>query len=240
MSAPPGAVRPAWVGALAAGLAEDRRPAVDSLRPARGGRRSAVLALFGEGQLGEAPGGAGPEVLLVERALTLRSHPGQIAFPGGAADPGDVDVADTALREAYEECGVLREGVEVLGTLPPAHVTVSGFDVTTVVGWWRTPLAAVPGDPGEVAAVLRVPVADLVDPANRATARHPSGFRGPAFTVAGHLVWGLTAHLLDAVLDLAGWSRPWDVGREVEIPARYLSDRRPSTLARDDGGPDAH
>ncbi|GAB2590860.1 CoA pyrophosphatase [Microlunatus antarcticus] len=232
MSAEP-VVRPSWVGPLAAALAEHAEPWVDVLRPAQGARKSAVLALFGEGP-------SGPEVLLVERALTLRSHPGQIAFPGGAADPGDVDLVDTALREAYEECGVLRDGVEVLGALPAAHVVVSGFDVTAVVAWWRVPLADTPADPGEVAAVLRVPVADLVDPANRVTARHPTGFRGPAFTVAGHLVWGLTAHLLAAVLDLAGWTTPWDDTREVGIPDRYLRDRRPSTLARDTGGPDAH
>lgn len=226
-------LRPAWVTQLAAALAADDRPWADSLRPPQGGRSSAVLALFGEGP-------AGPEVLLVERALTLRSHPGQIAFPGGAVDRGDVDLVDTALREAHEECGVLRDGVEVLGALPAAHVVVSGFDVTAIVGWWRVPLAVTRADPGEVAAVLRVPVVDLVDPANRATARHPTGFRGPAFTVAGHLVWGLTAHLLAAVLDLAGWTTPWDVDREVEIPDRYLTDRRASTLARDTGGPDAH
>ena len=240
---------PAWVARLRTALHEADRPWADVLRPAQGARASAVLALFGEGVDGaERAGGAdgtgatggGPEVLLVERALTLRSHPGQIAFPGGGVDPEDTDLADTALREAYEECGVLRAGVEVLGTLPPAHVRVSGFDVTTVVGWWRVPHAVAPADPAEVAAVLRVRVADLVDPANRATARHPLGFRGPAFSVAGHLVWGLTAHLLDAVLDLAGWSRPWDASREVEIPERYLSDRRARTLARDDGGPDAH
>jgi 8-oxo-dGTP pyrophosphatase MutT (NUDIX family) len=225
--------RPDWVAPLAAALQEPERPWADALRPAQGARPSAVLALFGEGS-------EGPEVLLVERALTLRSHPGQIAFPGGAVDPEDVDLADTALREAYEECGVVREGVEVLGTLPAAHVVVSGFDVTAVVAWWREPHAVEPADPREVAAVLRVPVADLVDPANRVTARHPTGFRGPAFTVAGHLVWGLTAHLLAAVLDLAGWTTPWDDSREAEIPERYLRDRRASTLARDTGGPDAH
>jgi 8-oxo-dGTP pyrophosphatase MutT (NUDIX family) len=225
--------RPAWVEGLATALREHDEPWVDVLRPAQGARQSAVLALFGEGV-------AGPEVLLVERAATLRSHPGQIAFPGGAVDPTDVDLADTALREAYEECGVVRDGVEVLGMLPAAHVVVSGFDVTAVVAWWRLPHAVEPADPREVAAVLRVPVADLVDPANRVTARHPTGFRGPAFTVAGHLVWGLTAHLLAAVLDLAGWTTPWDDSREAEIPERYLRDRRASTLARDTGGPDAH
>ena len=100
------------------------------LRPARGARQSAVLALFGE----RLDGTPGPEVLLVERAATLRSHPGQIAFPGGAVDPDDVDLADTALREAYEECGVVRDGVEVLGMLPRGARRVSGFDVTAVVG----------------------------------------------------------------------------------------------------------
>lgn len=228
-------VRPAWVAPLAAALQDRDGDWVDSLRPAQGARQSAVLALFGEGA-------AGPEVLLVERAGTLRSHPGQIAFPGGAVDPDDVDLVDTALREAYEECGVLRDGVEVLGMLPAAHVVVSGFDVTTVVAWWRVPLAVTPVEVAEVAAVLRVRVADLVDPANRATARHPTGYRGPAFTVADHLVWGLTAHLLAAVLDLAGWTTPWDDSREVKVPDRYLRDRSSilSTPARDLGGPDAH
>lgn len=234
MSAVP-VTRPGWVAPLEAALREHDEPWVDVLRPARGARQSAVLALFGEGP-------RGPEVLLLERAATLRSHPGQIAFPGGAVDPDDVDLADTALREAYEECGVVRDGVEVLGMLPAAHVVVSGFDVTAVVAWWRTPHAVEPVDAREVAAVLRVPVADLVDPANRVTARHPTGFRGPAFTVAGHLVWGLTAHLLAAVLDLAGWTTAWDDTREAEIPERYLRDRSStrSTPAKDLGGPDAH
>ena len=111
---------------------------------------------------------------------------------------------------------------------------MSGFDVSAVVGWWarRSPVSAV--DPREVASVLVVPVAALVDAANRAQVRHPSGYTGPAFVVDGHLIWGLTAHLLDGVLDLAGWQRPWNTGREIEIPARYL------TGLPDHGGPDAH
>ena len=200
---------------------------MDAVRPAKGARQSAVLILL-------ADGAHGPEVLLVERAAHLRSHPGQIAFPGGAVDADDVDLADTALREAAEECGVDRTGVVVLGSLPPAHVAVSGFDVTGVLAWWRHPHAVTPLDPGEVASVLRVPVADLVEPTNRALVRHPSGYTGPAFEVADHLVWGLTAHLLDAVLDLAGWTGPWDRDRTVPIPSRYLRDRPYP------GGPDAH
>lgn len=220
--------RPAWLGPLVAGLQDPgRRAAAVAVRGARGGRPAAVLILIGDGP-------AGPEILFVERAATLRTHAGQIAFPGGAADPGDRDVAATAVREAVEETGVDPRGVEIIGALPPAHVAVSGFDVTAVLGWWRDPSPVGPADPAEVASVEVVSVADLTDPAHRARVRHPSGYTGPAFEVAGHLVWGLTAHFLDAVLDLAGWSRTWDPDRTVEIPARYLTDRLGS------GGADAH
>jgi hypothetical protein len=166
----------------------------------------------------------------------MRTHPGQIAFPGGAADADDLDLADTALREAAEETGLDRSGIEVLGVLPPAHVDVSGFDVTAVIAWWREPSPVAVMDYREAASIDIVPVAVLTDPAHRVRVRHPSGYAGPGFEVNGHLIWGLTAHLLDGVLDLAGWQRPWDRGRVVSIPARYLTDsRRP-----DRGGPDAH
>jgi 8-oxo-dGTP pyrophosphatase MutT (NUDIX family) len=220
--------RPDWLEPLTAALASpERLQQVVAVRPGVGGRAAAVLVLLSEGD-------RGPEILFVERASTLRTHAGQIAFPGGAADPGDTDLVDTALREAEEEVGVQRAGVEVLGLLPAAHVAVSGFDVTAVLGWWRDRGLARAVDAREVASVPVVPVADLTDPANRASVRHPSGYTGPGFEVQGHLIWGLTAHLLDGVLDLAGWQRPWDTARRVAIPGRYLSDRS------DLGGPDAH
>jgi 8-oxo-dGTP pyrophosphatase MutT (NUDIX family) len=233
------AARPGWLAPLEAALqTPERVQRVVSVRPGVGGRPAAVLVLL-------ASGDAGPEVLFVERSATLRTHAGQIAFPGGAADPSDVDLVDTALREAEEEAGVQRAGVEVLGLLPPAHVAVSGFDVTAVVGWWREPGLVGPVDAREVASVPVVPVAELTDPANRVSVRHPSGYTGPAFEVAGHLIWGLTAHLLDGVLELAGWQRPWDDSRRVAIPARYMTDRSRTEpggpdAPHDSGGPDAH
>ena len=233
MSVPPAAPRPAWLLPLAAALATpDRVEQVVALRPGAGGRAAAVLCLIGDGP-------DGPEVLFVERAATLRTHPGQIAFPGGAADPGDADLVDTALREAEEEVGVQRSGVDVLGLLPPAHVAVSGFDVTAVVGWWRDRSQLGAADAREVASAPVVPVSVLTDPDRRASVRHPSGYTGPAFEVPGHLIWGLTAHLLDGVLELAGWQRPWDRRRRVAIPARYLIDRSDHTRP-DLGGSDAH
>lgn len=228
------AARPDWLAPLAAALqSPERVQRVVSLRPGVGGRAAAVLVLLGSGA-------RGPEVLFVERSATLRTHAGQIAFPGGAADPTDTDLVDTALREAEEEAGVQRAGVEVLGLLPPAHVAVSGFDVTAVVGWWREPGLVGAVDAREVASVPVVPVAELTDPANRASVRHPSGYTGPAFEVAGHLIWGLTAHLLDGVLELAGWRRPWDPSRQLPIPARYLTSRSRTDAHHDTGGPDAH
>lgn len=223
---------PDWLRTLEAALADEASVrSVVQARPGVGGRAAAVLVLIGDGVLG-------PEILFVERAASLRTHPGQIAFPGGAVDPDDVDLAATALREAYEEAGVDVSGVTVLGCLPPAHVAVSGFDVTAVVGWWHTPSPVTAADPREVASVVVVPVAELVDAAHRVRVRHPSGYVGPAFEVADLLIWGLTAHLVDGVLGLAGWQQPWDTSRYVEIPSRYLNDN--TAHARDTGGPDAH
>ena len=88
--------------------------------PPADGRRAAVLVLFGE------DAAHGPDVLLMERASTLRDHPGQVAFPGGGADPTDADPVHTALREAEEETGLLPSGVQPLALLPNLFIPPSG------------------------------------------------------------------------------------------------------------------
>lgn len=189
-------------------------------RPAMGpaARQAAVLALF------SVPA-AGPTLTVLERAHTMRNHAGQIAFPGGGVDPTDAGPEDAALREADEEIALDRASVQLLGTLPAAHVAVSGFDVTTVVGWWRSPHEVYARDRAEVEAVHHIPVDHLVDPDNRRVALHPSGYRGPAFIVDDLFIWGLTAHMLDGILDLAGWAKPWNRTRQADIPSRFLRDR---------------
>lgn len=176
-------------------------------------RRAAVLVLFGEGP-------EGPDVLLLQRSEDLRNHAGQPAFPGGQIDPGDGGPVGAALREAQEETGVDPAGVEVVAVLPELWVPPSGHAVTPVVAWWKTPTDVAPGDPTEVAAVARVPVAALVDPANRLSVQHSSGYVGPAFRVADMLVWGFTAGVLDRLLSLAGWDIGWDRDRIEPLPAR--------------------
>jgi 8-oxo-dGTP pyrophosphatase MutT (NUDIX family) len=181
--------------------------------PAEGGRDSAVLVLVGEDRPGE------PDVLVLQRAATMRTHPGQPAFPGGAADPGDADSAATALREAQEEVGLDPTSVTILAELPKLWIPVSRFVVTPVLAWWHRPHPVHPRQVDEVAHVARLPVAELVDPAHRVRVRHPSGWIGPAFQVRGMLVWGFTAGVLSVLLDMAGWARPWpSEGRVLDLP----------------------
>ncbi|NUR57091.1 MAG: CoA pyrophosphatase [Catenulispora sp.] len=179
-------------------------------------RRSAVLILFGEDPV------RGPDLLFVERAKTLRNHPGQPAFPGGKVDPGEGPVA-TALREANEETDLDPAGVEVFGILPDQYVWPSDFLVTPVLGWWRTPSPVRVRDLREVASVARIAVSDLADPANRVRMAHPSGRSGPAFAAGPLLIWGFTAALLDGVLRAGGWEQPWDTERVVPLPQEVLA-----------------
>ncbi|WP_306211170.1 NUDIX hydrolase [Actinoplanes sp. RD1] len=204
---------PAWWEPLLSRAAAARTSDFTTVPPpASGGRPSAVLVLFGEERPGE------PDLLLLQRAGTMRTHAGQPAFPGGAADPGDKDPAATALREAQEEVGLDPASATVLMTLPELYIPVSRFVVTPVLAWWHAPHPVRPGHPDEVERVARLSVADLVDPANRVRVRHRSGWVGPAFQVSDMLVWGFTAGVIATLLDLAGWSRPWEPGRLVTLP----------------------
>ena len=200
-------------------------------------RQAAVLVLFGvlddvaasrqasDPAAAPLPVPADLDVLLLARASTLSHHPGQVSFPGGRLDDTDTDLVDAALREAVEETGLDRDGVEVLGSLSALPLPVSNHLVTPVLGWWARPTPVAVVDSAESAHVFRVPVADLTDPANRRTAvvrRGRSTHKSPAFLVSTdgreHLVWGFTGAILDGLLDRLGWAEPWDAARTVDVP----------------------
>jgi 8-oxo-dGTP pyrophosphatase MutT (NUDIX family) len=212
---------PDWLERIAA--VPGRARAEDLSRfvpPDDGGRPSAVLMLF---SAGDDQAGDGPDVLLTERAATMRSHPGQVSFPGGALEVDDDGPVGAALREAAEETGLDSSGVEVLGQLPSLFLPPSGFVVTPVLAWWRSPSEVSVVDEAEVARVVRAPLAELLDPANRFVSRHPSGYLGPAFRVQGLYVWGFTAGLLSRLLAIAGLEQPWDSSRQEDLPAEILA-----------------
>ena len=220
---------PSWFEPLLTRAGDCRTEDFTTLREPSGGggRSSAVLVLLGESEAG------GPDLLVLQRAATMRNHAGQPAFPGGATDPGDADATVTALREADEEVGLDRSSAEVLALLPDLWIPVSRFVVTPVLAWWRRPHPVHPRQPEEVAHVARLPISELADPENRIRVRHPSGWIGPAFQVRGMLVWGFTAGVISVLLDMAGWSRPWEPGRVVELP-----DASAPVLAARGGAPD--
>ena len=201
---------PGWLRDLAATAAVMEVPEV-ARPPASGGRRSAVLVLFGDGA-------HGPDLLYIQRSEGLRRHPGQPAFPGGKIEESDASPVAAALREAVEETGLDPAGVDVLATLPEMFIARSEFRVVPVLGWWRAPSAVRPADIGEVAAVERIGVADLADPANRLMMRFPGGRSGPAFSIGPMLIWGFTALLTDRLLALGGFERPWDASTIRALP----------------------
>jgi 8-oxo-dGTP pyrophosphatase MutT (NUDIX family) len=204
--------RPDWLAPLVELVEREPAPLLSGWGNPQGDspRPAAVLMLFGAGA-------AGPDVLLLERSHDMRSHAGQVAFPGGSEDPEDESPTAAALREAQEETGVDPAGVEVLGELPSLWLPPTNFQVTPVLAWWREPNEVSAVDPAETASVHRVPVAELVDAANRVTVRHPSGFLGPGFLVQGLVVWGFTAGMLATMIDLVGWAMPWDKSRVVDL-----------------------
>jgi 8-oxo-dGTP pyrophosphatase MutT (NUDIX family) len=184
-------------------------------------RRSAVLVLFGPG----ATVAADSEVLLTQRSAQLRSHAGQVAFPGGRLDPEDAGPEAAAVREAVEETGLDPSGVQVRAVGPDLYVPPSNYLVTPVIGWWQKPSPVAPGDPAEVAQVVRVPMAALVDPQNRFQTVHPSGYVSPGFEVGNLFVWGFTAGVLNWLIALSGLEQPWDKDRRQPVPEQYLSGR---------------
>lgn len=136
-------------------------------------------------------------VLFTQRTQHLKSHSGQVSFPGGRAEPGDASAEFTALREAQEEIGLALERVEILGRLPEYH-TRTGFRVTPVIGLIQPPLELTP-DPREVESVFEVPLSFLLDPANRQRRTRELQGRSVGFYVfeyQGHMIWGATAGML--------------------------------------------
>jgi 8-oxo-dGTP pyrophosphatase MutT (NUDIX family) len=141
-------------------------------------------------------------MLLTERAADLPSHAGQVAFPGGRVDPGDLTAVDTALREAHEEVGLERRYVEPLGAIEPFE-TGTGFRIAPIVAF-VTPGFEQKMDPREVADIFEVPCAFLMNPENHEV--RETEWRGRmrsyyAMPYQGRFIWGATAGMIRALYE---------------------------------------
>lgn len=137
-----------------------------------------------------------PGVILTQRPQAMRSHPGQVAFPGGKIDPGE-DAITAALREAEEELAMPRDAVRVVGTTD-RYLTGTGFDVTPVVATIAPDLPLIP-NPGEVEAWFEAPLAMLLEREHWST--HEVFWRGEMrsylqLDYQGFRIWGVTAAII--------------------------------------------
>jgi len=151
-----------------------------------------------------------PHIVLTVRAHTLGRHGGQVSLPGGVIEPGET-VEQAALREAHEEIALPIDQVRVLGPLTPIDIPVTGFRLHPIVAEIDAKPALAPSD-GEVARILDVPVAELLEPSRFATVESIRDGRAvsiPMFRVGpgqGHEIWGATAMVLAEFLTVLGWS----------------------------------
>jgi hydroxyethylthiazole kinase-like uncharacterized protein yjeF len=178
----------------------------DARTPPPGARTGAVLVLLEDSQ-------QGTRLVLTRRRPDLRSHPGQLSFPGGRIEPGE-DAPTAAVREAVEEVGLDPASVEVIGTGPTFYVPPSRFWVVPVVARWREPHELVPS-PREVAEVLHVELATLRDERRwRSTSIAARSGSAWAWRLDDDLLWGATALVVRILLDVT--APGWHGGRRAD------------------------
>jgi 8-oxo-dGTP pyrophosphatase MutT (NUDIX family) len=152
-----------------------------------------------------------PSLILTVRAAALSRHGGEVSFPGGLADPGE-RLARTALREAHEEIGLDPSLPRLLGALPAVHTFVSGILVVPFVGTLeRSPSLTV--NEGEIDEVLTVAIASLAAAEREVDYDRPDGgvWRGFAYELGGHTVWGATGWMLHSLLETIRKETPWSM-----------------------------
>jgi 8-oxo-dGTP pyrophosphatase MutT (NUDIX family) len=178
-------------------LDHDPRPVA-----APGDRLAAVLALLIREPV--------PSLLFTERSKALRRHAGEVSFPGGLLEPGDPDLAATALRETEEEIGLDRSAPELLGALPPVHTTVSGILVTPFVGTVAT-LPTLGVSDGEIVRILTSPLRTLTEVERVKDYERVGGrrWRGWVYEIDGATIWGATGLMLHRLLEIVRKEAEW-------------------------------
>jgi 8-oxo-dGTP pyrophosphatase MutT (NUDIX family) len=139
-------------------------------------------------------------VVFTKRPADMRRHAGEISFPGGRQDPGE-ELRETALREAEEEIGLMRDLVDVVGALPPTGTFVTNYVIYPFVGI-TAPGGAFRPNPVEVDEIVELSLPDLLAGYERKRLiRRGVPIKTDTYTVRGHLIWGATARILAGLLE---------------------------------------
>ena len=147
-------------------------------------------------------------LLFTKRSEEVKYHKGEISFPGGVVDEEDLELINTALREAYEEIGLKESDVQIIGVLDDI-VTITEFIVTPIVGLFPYPYPFKVSE-AEIAELIEVPLASLLDEdcfSEREIFRGGRNEGVYAYQYGKHIIWGATARILKQFLDLITSSR---------------------------------
>ena len=138
--------------------------------------------------------------VFTKRPADMRRHAGEISFPGGRQDPGE-ELRDTALREAEEEIGLMRDLVDVVGALPPTGTFVTNYVIYPFVGL-TAPGGAFRPNPVEVDEIVELSLPDLIAGYERKRLiRRGVPIKTDTYTVGAHFIWGATARILAGLVD---------------------------------------
>ena len=167
-------------------------------------KTAAVLALFYPNQKNNV------SLLLTKRAIYNGTHSGQISFPGGKVEISDLNLKETALRETFEEVGVLKKEIQVIREITEVYIPPSNFSVTPFVGILNyKPVFKVNS---EVAKIIEIPFSDLLDDNNIASISITNSYMKetsvPCFNFDGSIIWGATAMMLSEIKELLKNMKP--------------------------------
>ena len=165
---------------------------------------AAVLALFYPNDKNTV------SLLLTKRAKYNGTNSGQVSFPGGKVEKSDLNLKETALRETFEEVGILQEKIDIVREITEVYIPPSNFSVTPYIGLLNNkPLFKVNS---EVAKIIEIPFSDLLDDSRLASISITNSYMKetsvPCFNFDGSIIWGATAMILSEIKELLKNMKP--------------------------------
>lgn len=161
-------------------------------------RKAAVLALFYPNKENQTT------LLLTKRASYKGTHSAQISFPGGKIEKKDTNLQETALREAFEEVGVVPSAVTIIREMTDVYIPPSNFLATPFLGFTKEQPKFVKNH--EVAEIIEVSLNDLLDESNLTTVNLTTSYMKnidvPCFKIDNHIIWGATGMMLSEIKEL--------------------------------------